>query len=90
MEITGVEISQYRYCHNQARHLATVCMTMPDRIITMFCRVDLPEDEAPVRRTDAFMRDAARQLLRMPEFRSGDNSVAFPPANLSEPSPSLA
>lgn len=90
MEITGVEISQYRYCHNQARHLATVCMTMPDRIITMFCRVDLPEDEAPVRRTDAFMRDAARQLLRMPEFRSGETPIAMLPGTLPEPSPSLA
>ena len=84
MQIKDVEFSQYRYCGEQSRHFVTVCMTLPDRVITMFCRADLPENETTGRCKDAFLRDAARQLKRMPEFRADDvaQDLRMTPANL--------
>lgn len=71
MMITNIEISQYRYCPQTARHSASVCLTLRDRIVTLFCSLDLPEHTAAANRANAFVSDALRQLRRMPEFRSG-------------------
>ena len=45
MLVTGIEITHHRYCPNSAQHLASVCLTLKDRIVTLFCQLDLPEDE---------------------------------------------
>ncbi|MCE8512448.1 hypothetical protein KBY24_10710 [Ruegeria pomeroyi] len=75
MQITNVEISQYHVCPSTARHSASVCMTLADRMVTLFCSLELPEEISPLARTQAFVGDAMRQLRRMPEFRSGKDQL---------------
>ena len=72
MLVTDISINQYRYCPVSARHLANVCMTLRNQIVTMVCQLDLPEHETKSNRASAFVGDAIRQLGRMPEYRSGD------------------
>lgn len=75
MVVTSIEISDYQYCPSSARHMARVCMTLKDRIVTLFCQLDLPEGENPGER--AFVGEATRQLCRMPEIRSGRDRLEF-------------
>ena len=77
MLVTDIEISHYRYCADTARHKASVCLTLKDRIITLLCQLDLPGDEPGPSRAVAFVRDALRKLNRMPEIRSGQETVEF-------------
>ncbi len=77
MLVTDIEISQYQYCSKSSRHLAVVCMTLKNQMVTLFCRLDLPEDENPKSRATAFFNEATRQLLRMPEYRSGQKQLTF-------------
>ncbi len=75
MLITNIEISRYSYCTNTSRHSASVCLTLADRIVTLFCSLDLPGEANPVARAQAFVGDALRQMRRMPEFRSGNQEL---------------
>lgn len=77
MLVTDIEISQYHYCADSSRHMASVCMTLKNQMVTLFCRLDLPQDEGPKIRAAAFVAEATRQLLRMPEYRSGREKLAF-------------
>ena len=75
MLVTNIEISQYHYCQRSLRHAGTVCMTLKNQVVTLFCRLDLPQDEDPKSRAAAFVAEATRQLLRMPEYRSGHQKL---------------
>ncbi len=75
MLVTDISINQYRYCPVSARHMANVCMTLKNQIVTMGCQLDLPDDDNSTKRAAAFVGDAIRQLARMPEFRSGDKTL---------------
>ena len=77
MLVTDIEISHYSYDPKAASHQASVAMTLKDQVISLFCRLDLPENEPSKTRATAFVRDAIRQLKRMPEFRSGANQLQF-------------
>lgn len=77
MLVTDIEISRYNYCARSSRHTACVCITLKNRLITLFCRLDLPPDDPPKRRAAAFVAEATRQLLRMPEYRSGREKLHF-------------
>ena len=77
MLVTDIEIAQYHYCPHSLRHIANVSMTLKNQITTLFCRLDLPEDENADNRATAFVVEATRQLLRMPEYRSGRQTLAF-------------
>lgn len=77
MLVTHIQISQYAYDRRNARHQANVEMTLPGKVISMFCQLDLPENENPRNRTVAFVGDAVRQLKRMPELRSGQHRLDF-------------
>lgn len=77
MLVTDIEITHYRYCPDRARHMADVCMTLKNQIVTMFCALDLPADAPAPSRAAAFVNDAVRQLKRMPELRSGKASLEF-------------
>ena len=77
MLVTDIEITQYQYCSRSSRHTANVCMTLKNQLVTLFCRLDLPEDELPDSRASAFVTEATRQLLRMPEYRSGRHKLQF-------------
>lgn len=71
MQITDIEISHAEYCPDQARHRASVCLTLADRIVTLFCSVELQGENSDEARRAAFLGDALRQMRRMPEFRAG-------------------
>lgn len=75
MLVTDISINQYRYCPVSARHMASVCMTLKNQIVTTFCQLDLPEHETKSNRASAFVGDAIRQLGRMPEYRSGAKTL---------------
>ena len=77
MLVTDIEISQYQYCQKSSRHIACVCMTLKNQMVTLLCRLDLPRDENPTIRATAFVTEATRQLLRMPEYRSGSKKLQF-------------
>lgn len=77
MLVTDIEISQYHYDTRSSRHLATVAMTCKNRVVSLFCQLDLPRNEPAKDRASAFVRDAIRQLRRMPEFRSGSATLEF-------------
>lgn len=85
MLVTDIEITHYHYCQSSARHVANVCMTLKDRIVSMLCKVDLPENEDDSDRTRAIVGEARRQLGRMPEFRSGDDTLEFAEGLLNGP-----
>ncbi|MHA6263094.1 hypothetical protein ACXYMO_07825 [Arenibacterium sp. CAU 1754] len=77
MLVTDIEITHYQYCQKSARHIANVCVTLKNQIVTLLCRLDLPEDECGQSRAVAFVDDAIRQLRRMPEVRSGRQELQF-------------
>ncbi len=89
MLVTNVEISQYSYCERTERHNASVCMTLGDMFVTLFCTLDMPLDECPKSRAKAFVGDAMRQLRRMPEYRSGRSSLELS-EHVTTPLPMLA
>lgn len=77
MLVTDIEITQYQYCNQSLRHTASVCMSLKNQNVTLFCRLDLPQEECPNTRATAFVAEATRQLLRMPEYRSGHSKLQF-------------
>lgn len=77
MLVTDIEISHYSYDPLSERHQANVAMTLRDRVVSLFCRLDLPADEPARARAIAFVSDAIRQMKRMPEFRSGAAQLHF-------------
>ena len=77
MLVTDIEITHYHYCRKSARHMASVCLTLKNQIVTLFCQLDLPENESGATRATAFIGEATRQLRRMPEFRSGQKTLEF-------------
>ncbi|MBE1285334.1 MAG: hypothetical protein GJ676_18620 [Rhodobacteraceae bacterium] len=77
MVITDIEISHYAYDSHRARHTASVEMKLKDRVVQLFCQLELPENASPSNRAAEFVRDAIRQLRRMPEYRSGAEELRF-------------
>lgn len=71
MLITDITISDCHYRKDTADHAARVSLGIANQAITLFCRIDLPEQVDAGQRAQAFVQDAMRQLRRMPEFRSG-------------------
>lgn len=90
MLVTGIEITHYQYCPNSARHMASVCLTLKDRIVTLFCQLELPDNPTPGSRARAFIGEATRQLCRMPEIRSGRDRLEFSADLVGRPIPDLA
>jgi len=88
MQITDYEISQAELLPDQSRHMARVSLTMADRIVTLFCAVNLDGVDTPNGRLNAFLREALRQMRRMPEFRTGEATLELA-ANLA-PDPAFA
>ena len=77
MLVTDIEISHYDYCTRSSRHTANVSMTLRNNMVTLFCRLDLPQGEPANSRAKAFVAEATRQLMRMPEYRSGRDKLKF-------------
>ena len=77
MIVTDIEISNCQVCPQTARQWASVCLTLPNQVVTLFCHLELPDELDEDARSSAFAADAVRQLLRMPEFRSGRTELRF-------------
>lgn len=77
MIVTGIEIVHHEQREASRTQVANVYMTLKDRVVTLLCQLDLPEGESPASRARAFVGDATRQLRRMPEFRSGRDTLEF-------------
>jgi hypothetical protein len=78
MFVTDIEISHYRYDPYKARHCANVAVSAGGNIVNLFCQIALPEEADDIRsRAVGFAGEAARQLRRMPEFRSGQAALEF-------------
>jgi hypothetical protein len=77
MFVTDIEISQYIYDSDKSLHRANVCMTLKDRVISLVCQLRLPADKPQSARMAALVKDAVRQLNRMPELRSGRTKLEF-------------
>lgn len=75
MFITDIEISQYHYCPKTMRHMANVSLTLKNQVVSLFCQLDLPAHVNNANRAAAFVGEATRQLRRMPEYRSGQQSL---------------
>ncbi|OUS34169.1 hypothetical protein A9Q94_17150 [Rhodobacterales bacterium 56_14_T64] len=71
MLVTNIEITQYHYDSNCARHCANVALSLRDRTVSLFCQINLPREGDAASRRLGFVDEAERQLRRMPEFRSG-------------------
>lgn len=75
MLVTDIKITRYQYCSESARHMASVGVSLKNQFVTLFCQLDLPENESPAARASAFVGEALRQLRRMPEYRSGRDTL---------------
>ena len=77
MLVTNIQISQYAYDRLNAKHQANVKLTLPGKVVSLFCQLDMPLNENANNRTVAFVGDAIRQIKRMPEIRSGQQKLSF-------------
>lgn len=77
MIVTNIEIEEYTYCTETARHVARVCMHLKNQVVTLFCQLKLPGGISPATRNDAIIKEATRQMMRMPEYRSGRETLEF-------------
>ncbi|MDK3017647.1 hypothetical protein [Pseudodonghicola flavimaris] len=80
MLITDVVFSDHRYLSEVGCHQAAVGLIAGPRRATFFCTVALAETVPEALRDAALLREAMRQLRRMPEFRTGAVQVALVPA----------
>ncbi|MFK7753412.1 MAG: hypothetical protein AB8B51_12770 [Sedimentitalea sp.] len=90
MHITDIEISDYRYCDRSARHVAHVHLAQDNHVVTLMCHIDLPRGASAPIPTDAIVGEAKRQLARMPEFRSGRQTLTFASQLCAKAPPELA
>lgn len=77
MYITQIEVSEYPSRHGELRRRAHVRLQSDRKQVQMECAIR--EDEARAGSRLAFIRDALRQVRRMPEFRRGTEEITFAP-----------
>ena len=77
MLVTDIQVTHYHYDNHHARHCANVVLSLIDRTINLYCQINLPPYENSDARTRGFASEAARQIKRMPEFRSGQQELQF-------------
>lgn len=84
MYVDSIEFLDCHYDSKSARHIAMIHVTLGVNNVTLRCTSDEIEN-APV--PDVFsnlLADAKRQLLRMPEYRSGSQTLHFDHASDAE------
>lgn len=82
MYVNAIEVTEIPGDASLAR--AHVSFTSYERQIQVMCDLRRPEADSPVKRRIALLREALRQLKRMPEFRAGRASIEFQPGLLPE------
>ncbi len=79
MLVTDIAVSRQSYCPARGIHTANVSLTFSDRIVRLFCNVHAQDDLNETRSVLAFIKDALRQMGRMPEYRSGRDELMLCP-----------
>jgi len=79
MYVNSISFLNAHFDSNTARHHATIHLVIDQNNVTLCCTVDLIEN-APVKEVIAgILNDAKRQIMRMPEYRSGAQILHFAP-----------
>ena len=85
MYVDEIEITEIPTVETPERARASVAFMSYERQVQVMC--DLREaPETPMKRHGALLREALRQLRRMPEFRAGRALLEFRPGLISEES----
>lgn len=82
MLVSDIAISRQSYCTEREIHTANVCLTLSDTIVRLVCNIKCTSESDPNQTLIAIVRDALRQMSRMPEYRSGRDQLRLCP-NLS-------
>ncbi|CUH52659.1 hypothetical protein SAMN04488037_11510 [Shimia marina] len=82
MHVTDIQISNPTYRQTLGEFSAMVSLSCDARDVRLLCNVPAEEEQSKGARRLAFIRDALRQLRRMPEIRTGREEVSFAPGIL--------
>ncbi|MDQ7072049.1 MAG: hypothetical protein Q9M48_15185 [Rhodobacterales bacterium] len=84
MYVDSINFLDCRYDGKSARHIAMIHVLLGSNNITLRCTSGQVE-KAPVQSViSGLLADAKRQLLRMPEYRSGSQTLHFDHASDAE------
>ncbi|PSL18382.1 hypothetical protein [Shimia abyssi] len=79
MYVTDIQISNPTYRQTLGELSAVVSLSTDDRDVRMLCAVPSEPEETGRKGRLALIRDALRQLRRMPEHRTGREDISFAP-----------
>ena len=79
MHVTEIQISNPMYRQTLGELTAVVSLSDETRDVRMLCAVPAQEDSPKAEGRLALIKDALRQLRRMPEIRTGREQVSFAP-----------
>lgn len=82
MHVTDIQISNPTYRQTLGDLTAVVSFSGDARDVQMLCHAPAESDESQGGSRLALIRDAIRQLRRMPEIRTGREEVSFAPGLL--------
>ncbi len=82
MYVDDIEITEIPTIETPERARASVAFMSYERQVQVMC--DLREAPEPKKRRGALLREALRQLRRMPEFRAGRVALEFRPGLIPE------
>lgn len=80
MLVSDIAISRQSYCTEREIHSANVCLTLSDTIVRLVCNIKGTPESDPNQTLIAIVRDALRQMSRMPEYRSGRDQLRLCPS----------
>ncbi|MEP2531512.1 hypothetical protein [Shimia sp.] len=79
MHVTDIQISNPTYRQSLGELSAVVSLSADARDVRVLCNVESQPEEEPTKGRLALIRDALRQLRRMPELRAGREELSFAP-----------
>lgn len=84
MYVDAIEITEIPSEETPERARASVAFMSYERQVQVMCDLNEAPEPSSLKRRVALMRDALRQLRRMPEFRAGRSELKFGPGVLLE------
>ncbi|SHJ95766.1 hypothetical protein SAMN05444000_11614 [Shimia gijangensis] len=84
MYVTDIEVIELPEPQERSAQMGSVVFTSYERQIQVMCSLQGDENNSPAKKRLSFVRDALRQLSRMPEFRGGRAKLEFAPQLLPE------
>lgn len=77
MLITDIAVTHHAFDTDRGEHTANVSLTCADSVVRLICRLPGLEQASTAQCMPMLVRDALRQIRRMPEYRTGEASVRF-------------